>query len=99
MPQPPAASHMAGIGTFSRAMPKNLLEISQVTANLWGKVSRKTLLSQIPFVENVEEELAAVKKEEDEAAKKQMELFGLGSNTPPDDEDEPKKKKPGEIDE
>ena len=85
--------------TFSRAMPKNLLEISQVTANLWGKVSRKTLLSQIPFVENVEEELAAVKKEEDEAAKKQMELFGLGSNTPPDDEDEPKKKKPGEIDE
>ena len=86
--------------TFSRAMPKNLLEISQVTANLWGKVSRKTLLSQIPFVENVEEELAAVEKEEDEAAKKQMEMFGLGSNTPPPDgEEEPKKKKPGGVDE
>ncbi|WP_270471974.1 phage portal protein, partial [Hungatella hathewayi] len=82
--------------TFSRAMPKNLLEISQIVTNLWGKISRKTLLSQVPFVENVEEELAAVEKEEDEAAKKQMEMFGLGSNTPPpDDEDEPKKKKPG----
>ena len=45
--------------SFTRALPKNLLEISQITANLWGKVSRKTLLAQIPFVEDVEEETAA----------------------------------------
>ena len=45
--------------TFTRALPKNLLEISQIVANLWGKVSRKTLLSQVPFVEDVDEELKA----------------------------------------
>lgn len=74
--------------TFTRAMPKNLLEISQIVANLWGKVSRKTLLSQVPFVENVEDELQAVEKETKEAAELQKEMFGIGSNTsPPDEED------------
>ena len=86
--------------TFTRAMPKNLLEISQIVANLWGKISKKTLLSQVPFVENVDDEVAAVEAEAQEAAKQQMEMFGLGSNTPPPDgEEEPKKKKPGEVDE
>lgn len=83
--------------TFSRALPKNLLEISQIISNLWGKVSRKTLLSQVPFVDDVDAELEAVEKEAQEAAKQQIELFGLGSNTPPDDEDP--EKKPGEVDE
>ena len=87
--------------TFTRALPKNLLEISQITANLWGKVSRKTLLSQIPFVEDPEEELKVVEKEEAEAFEKQKEAFGLGSNTPPDEEQEkpPGKKKRGDVDE
>ena len=71
--------------TFTRAMPKNLLEISQYVANLWGKVSRKTLLSQIPFVEDVDAELEAVKKEEEEAMRQQRELFGNQPNTPPDE--------------
>nr|DAJ80993.1 MAG TPA: PORTAL PROTEIN [Caudoviricetes sp.] len=71
--------------TFTRALPKNLLEISQIVANLWGKVSRKTLLSQIPFVGDVDEELAAVEKEAEEAVKQQQTMFGLGSNTPPED--------------
>ncbi|MEG0689286.1 MAG: phage portal protein, partial [Hungatella sp.] len=74
--------------TFTRSMPKNLLEISQYIANLWGKVSKKTLLSQVPFVENVENEVAAVEKESAEALKQQKEAFGLGSNEPPQkDED------------
>ncbi len=73
--------------TFTRALPKNLLEISQIVANLWGKVSKKTLLSQIPFVDDVDEELAAVEKETEEAAKQQQAMFGLGSNTPPPEED------------
>lgn len=88
--------------TFTRALPKNLLEISQITVNLWGKVSRKTLLSQIPFVEDPEEELKAVEKEETEAFERQKEAFGLGSNTPPDEEQEdepPEKKKRGDVDE
>lgn len=56
-------------------MPKNLLEISQWVSNLWGKVSRKTLLSQIPFVDDVEAELTAVNEEEEEAIEKQKKLF------------------------
>ena len=73
---------IAGIKpTFSRALPKNLLEISQITANLWGKVSRKTLLSQIPFVEDVDNELETLDKEAEENLKRQQEAF---SNFPPD---------------
>lgn len=72
---------------FSRALPKNLLEISQIVSNLWGKVSQKTLLSQVPFVENVEDEVDAVKEETEEAMKQQRALFGLDSNTPPDEGD------------
>ncbi|RZT02913.1 phage portal protein [Cuneatibacter caecimuris] len=80
---------VAGITpTFTRALPKNLLEISQIIANLWGKVSRKTLLSQIPFVDDVDAELEAVEKETEEAVKQQQAMFGLGSNPPPDDEDD-----------
>ena len=80
--------------SFTRALPKNLLEISQITANLWGKVSRKTLLAQIPFVEDVEEEINALEKEEAESLKRQQEIFGIGNNTPPDE-----MKEPGEVDE
>ena len=74
--------------TFTCAMPKNLLEISQIVANLWGKVGKKTLLSQIPFVEDPDEELETVEREAQEAARQQQEMFGLQHNTPPpDDED------------
>ena len=64
--------------TFTRALPKNLLEISQIVANLWGKVSRKTLLSQVPFVDDVDEET-------EENLKRQQEVFGMQENTPPQD--------------
>lgn len=85
------------VPTFARALPKNLLEISQIVANLWGKVSKKTLLSQVPFVEDVDAELEAVEKEAEEAVRQQQAMFGLGSNTPPDIDDEGKK--PGDVDE
>ena len=69
--------------TFTRALPKNLLEISQIVANLWGKVSRKTLLSQVPFVDDVDEELKALDEETEENLKRQQEVFGMQENTPP----------------
>ena len=78
--------------TFTRALPKNLLEISQIVANLWGKVSRKTLLSQIPFVDNVDDELVALDQDMEENMKRQQEVFGLQS-TPPDSEDPDKAEK------
>lgn len=94
---------VAGImPTFTRAMPKNLLEISQIVANLWGKVGKKTLLSQIPFVDDPDEELKTVEKEAAEALEQQQQLFGNPQNTPPpDDEDEPPddKKKKDDVDE
>lgn len=71
--------------TFTRALPKNLLEISQIVANLWGKVSRKTLLSQVPFVDDVDEELKALDEETEENLKRQQEIFGMQENTPPQD--------------
>ena len=74
--------------TFTRALPKNLLEISQIVANLWGKVSRKTLLSQVPFVDDVDEELT----EEEENLKRQQEVFGLQDNTPPEQDSDDKEK-------
>lgn len=71
--------------TFTRAMPKNLLEISQIVANLWGRVSRKTLLAQIPFVDNPDEELKVVEQEEQETLKRQQRAFGF-DNDPPQEE-------------
>lgn len=85
---------------FTRAMPKNLLEISQIIANLWGKVSKRTLLSQIPFVTDVDGEVKAVEKEAEEAVKQQQAMFGLGSNEPPpDDGAGPGKSKWDDVDE
>lgn len=78
--------------TFTRALPKNLLEISQIVANLWGKVSKKTLLSQIPFVENPDEELKVVEKEAEENARRQQEVFGIGTNKPPEEDTDPDQK-------
>lgn len=78
--------------TFTRAMPKNLLEISQIVANLWGKVGKKTLLSQIPFVEDPDEELKTVEQEAEEALKQQQRMF-VQNTPPPDDEGEPQKEK------
>lgn len=70
---------------FSRAMPKNLLEISQIIANLWNKVSKRTLLSQVPFVDDVDAELKAVEKEAQEAVKQQQAMFGFAGNPPPEE--------------
>lgn len=69
--------------TFTRAMPKNLLEISQIVSNLWGKVGKKTLLSQIPFVDDPDEELKTVEREAEEALEQQQKAFGSFGNTPP----------------
>ena len=75
------------VPTFTRALPKNLLEISQIVSNLWGKVGKKTLLAQIPIVDDPEEELKTVEKEAEDDLKRQQEMFGMSANTPPDEED------------
>ena len=74
---------------FSRSLPKNLLEISQIVSNLDGKVSQETLLSQIPFVEDPMSEIEKVNQEKQEnIAQNQLLLTGGEHihNTPVGDE-------------
>ena len=56
-----------------------------MVSNLKGIVSQKTLLAQIPFVENVDDEMAAVQKESEENLKQQQEMFGIQKNDPPEE--------------
>ena len=79
------------MATFSRALPKNLLELAQIVANLKDNVSAKTLLKLLPFVEDPDYEIEEVEKQKAEEVKRQKELFGQGFNEPPEfgDEEEP----------
>lgn len=52
---------------FSRGLPKNLLELSQVISNLKDKVSLRQLISLLPFVEDPDAEIEALEKEKEEA--------------------------------
>lgn len=72
------------MGTFSRALPKNLQELSQIVANLQNNVSAKTLLKLLPFVEDPDYEIKEVAKQKAEEVKRQQKLFSSGGNTPPD---------------
>lgn len=76
---------------FSRGLPKNLLEISQIINNLDGKVSLRQLISLLPFVEDPDAELEELQEQKQE----NMENFSQfnQANTHPDEEeklDEPK---------
>jgi SPP1 family phage portal protein len=51
---------------FTPNLPKNLLEESQIAQNLEGVVSRKTQLSTLSIVDNVQEELDAIEEENKE---------------------------------
>lgn len=51
---------------FSRGLPKNLLELSQIIGNLSGKVSLRQLISLLPFVEDPDAEIKALAEEKDD---------------------------------
>ena len=75
------------IPTFSRSLPKNLQELAATLSTMKDFVSMKTLIKQIPFVEDPDQELEVVKEEKAEAVRQQQELFAQGANTPPEDEE------------
>ena len=50
---------------FSRGLPKNLLELSQVINNLDGKVTLRQLISLLPFVEDPDAELENLEEEKE----------------------------------
>lgn len=69
---------------FSRGLPKNLLELSQVINNLDGKVTLRQLISLLPFVEDPDAEIEALSEEKE----KNMERvpFFNKANTKPEEE-------------
>lgn len=71
---------------FSRGLPKNLLELSQIINNLEGKVSLRQLISLLPFVEDPDAELEALQEQKEENAE-QFPRFNQ-ENTHPKKEDE-----------
>ena len=52
--------------TFVRALPTNLTESADIVSKLSGTVSQRTLLSQLEFIENVDEEMEQIQKEKDD---------------------------------
>lgn len=74
--------------TFKRGLPKNMLELSQIVSNLDGRVSQKTLISQLPFVEDPDGELEVLKREKEDNVRFQQEFFASTANERAEDEEE-----------
>ena len=86
-----ALNPAAIIPEFKRGLPKNMLELSQMIANLSGAVSQKTLISQLDFVEDPDAEVEAVRQESQEKLKQQQQAFGNYAEGDPDDQAEQQK--------
>ena len=69
--------------TFSRGLPKNIAELAGIISALQGTVSKETLISLLPFVEDPKDEMKAVAKENEETIKQQQELFSQNGNDMP----------------
>lgn len=78
----------AVVPEFTRKLPKNLVELSQMIANLKGTVSQKTLISQLDFVEDAQSEIDAVDEENEKATERQRKMFGTFENDKPVEQDE-----------
>lgn len=74
--------------TFTRGLPKNLQELAGIIATLDNTVSRKTLLSLLPFVEDPDAEIEAVKEQNEEAIEMQQRAFAGAENTPPEEDED-----------
>lgn len=61
--------------TFKRSLPANELEIAQMVATLNDMVSKKTLLGQVPFVEDVDTEIEQLDEQKKQDAIRQREAF------------------------
>lgn len=57
--------------TFCHTLPKDLKETADIVYTLKGTVPLKTLLTQIPFIDNVDECLEELKKEQKEQLEKE----------------------------
>lgn len=62
--------------TFIRSLPVNELEVAQLITYLNNVVSQKTLLSLLPFVENVDNEIERVEEQKQNNLKIAQQSFG-----------------------
>lgn len=69
---------------FVRNLPVNITETIQMVNSLKGIVSDATLLSQIPFIKDVNTELEAVQKQKEE----NIALYSFGTHTEDDNVDD-----------
>lgn len=77
------------VPTFTRALPKNLQELAGIVSMLQNRVSEKTLLNLLPFVEDPDGEIETVKEQKEEAVQMQRDTFDIRPNTLPEfDEDD-----------
>ena len=68
--------------TFTRNLPADLAQTVQIVNQLRGIVSQETLLTLLPFVQNVDEEMERVRAEKEES----MELYNFAPIGDEDDE-------------
>lgn len=73
---------------FNRNLPSNDTEIAQIVNALSGIVSKETLLAQIPFVEDVQNELELLKKEKKENPFYDVRLGFNGEDADEEDKEE-----------
>ena len=62
--------------TFVRSLPVNELEIAQLITNLQNTVSQETLLSLLPFIEDVKAEIERVEEQKQNNLKIAQQSFG-----------------------
>jgi len=67
---PPTADYKSLKATFNKSMLMNEMEQVQIAQLSTGIASKRTVLTNHPWVENVDEELAAVEKEQEEYLKR-----------------------------
>ena len=73
---------------FTRNIPANENELVSTVKQLYGIVSEETLLSLLPFIENVKDELEAIEKENEDKAITGYENLGEEFNQPLEDNTE-----------
>ena len=61
---------------FTRTLPVNEVELSQMVVNLEGTVSLETRLSLLPFVTNIESEVKRLEEEKQKNIEQQQQAFG-----------------------
>lgn len=62
--------------SFTRSLPVNEIEISQLITNLENKVSNQTLISQLPFVEDVKAEIERLEEQKKNSVISLQNTFG-----------------------